>query len=230
MATKKQSPAAVSAAPKSAKKTSSPIADGYLFFYNAASAILWAAVLGRVLLTNYLQGPEFVPLVVMDFARWTQTLAGLEILHVAIGLVRTSLITTAMQVGSRYLLVWGVVWLFPSVATSPGYSSMLSAWATTEVIRYTYFALLLAGVDAPGLAWLRYSTFIVLYPVGILSECWMMWLAATSRAEVTHPLLPTVYYIILFVVYPPGSVHMYSHMWKQRSKVLSKAKNHEKAN
>lgn len=85
MATKKQSPAAVSAAPKSAKKTSSPIADGYLFFYNAASAILWAAVLGRVLLTNYLQGPEFVPLVVMDFARWTQTLAGLEILHVAIG-------------------------------------------------------------------------------------------------------------------------------------------------
>ncbi|KAL8381491.1 hypothetical protein RB595_005654 [Gaeumannomyces hyphopodioides] len=211
-----------SSKPASAKpKKSSAAGDAYLLLYNAASAILWAAVLGRVVVTYSIRGPEFVPLVVMNFARWTQTLAGLEILHVALGLVRTSLVTTIMQVASRFLLVWGVVWLFPSVATSPVYSSMLAAWSVTEVIRYTYFALMLGGVQSNGLAWLRYSTFIVLYPVGILSECWMLWLAATRPLEVTSPLLPYIYYFILFVVYPPGSVHMYSHMWKQRSKVLS---------
>lgn len=66
-------------------KKSSAAGDAYLLIYNAASAILWAAVLGRVAVTYTIRGPEFVPLVVMNFARWTQTLAGLEILHVALG-------------------------------------------------------------------------------------------------------------------------------------------------
>ncbi|KAH8801641.1 protein-tyrosine phosphatase-like protein [Xylogone sp. PMI_703] len=82
-----------------------------------------------------------------------------------------------MQVSSRILLVWGVVNNFPSLAQSPIYSSMLVAWSITEVIRYSYFVLTLSGYSPAISTWLRYNTFFVLYPMGISSECWMIYLA-----------------------------------------------------
>lgn len=77
-----------------------------------------------------------------------------------------------MQVSSRILLVWGVVNNFPEhTSSSPFYSSMLLAWSVTEIIRYSYFVMNLRGGAVPGLlTWLRYNTFYVLYPVGIVSE------------------------------------------------------------
>lgn len=57
----------------------------YLVGYNALSAVLWLTVFGRVLATIYVKNWAFVPLTVDNFARWTQTLAGLEILHSALG-------------------------------------------------------------------------------------------------------------------------------------------------
>ena len=96
------------------------------------------------------------------------------------GLVRSPLPTTMMQVSSRLLLIWAVVDRFPAV-TSPSafYSSMLLAWSVTEVIRYSYFVWNLQGGGVPSsLVWLRYNTFYVLYPVGILSECVEIWKAS----------------------------------------------------
>lgn len=47
---------------------------------------------------------------------------------------------------------------------------MLLVWSMTEVIRYSFYAFtLLGGVPYP-LLWLRYTTFYVLYPIGVLSE------------------------------------------------------------
>ena len=90
-----------------------------------------------------------------------------------------------MQVSSRFLLVWGIVDVFPYLAFSPFYSSMLVAWSITEVIRYTYFALTLSGWQPRALTWLRYNTFFVLYPVGIFSECFMIWLAIKPAKDVS---------------------------------------------
>lgn len=92
-----------------------------------------------------------------------------------------------MQVASRLFLMWAVCWPFPHLNTSTWYSSMLCAWSLTEVMRYTYFAL--KQIDAvPGwLHWLRYSAFLVLYPMGISSEVAMTLQAlfgpASSLAE-----------------------------------------------
>ena len=138
------------------------------------------------------------------------------------GVVRAPVFTTAVQVASRFLLVWGVVEPFPKTATNPLYATMLLAWSTTEVIRYSYFALSLAGFERPAFTRLRYSTFLVLYPLGIASECGMI-LAATVYAEDAHPLLPAAFYAIL-ALYVPGSYVMYTHMLKQRRKVLARLK------
>ena len=124
-----------------------------------------------------------------------QTAALAEVAHAALGLVRAPVGTTAVQVWSRVWLLWGILKLAPAVAAAPlhlgrlgpfpdlgvaasvplqlGLDSLLLAWALTEVIRYAFFAVKLVGeapLLSPALLWLRYSTFTVLYPLGIASE------------------------------------------------------------
>ncbi len=91
--------------------------------------------------------------------------------------------TTALQVASRILLVWGVVAPFPFLAKSAAYSSMLMAWSVTEVIRYSFFTLSLSGLLPGFLSWLRYNTFYVLYPLGISSECWLIYKAVEPAKQ-----------------------------------------------
>lgn len=76
--------------------------------------------------------------------RWTQTLALLEPIHIILGLVRSSLPTTVIQVASRLILVWGVLGQFPNTQSSPFYATMVLAWSITEVVRYSNCALAIA--------------------------------------------------------------------------------------
>lgn len=172
----------------------------YLIIYNVVCVTLWVAVLGRVLLLVPLVGFENVYGGVGNFVKWTQTLAVLEVVHSAlgvyssrhalnrdiqtattnralsiVGLVRSPLSTTLMQVSSRLALVWAVVNAYPAdTAPSPFYTTMILAWSITEVVRYNYFVLNLRGYVPSFMTWLRYNTFYVLYPVGILSEMSMV--------------------------------------------------------
>ncbi|KAK0255393.1 hypothetical protein LTS09_009781 [Friedmanniomyces endolithicus] len=162
----------------------------YLILYNFVSALLWSVILGRVLLITALFGYPSVHSGVADFTRWTQTLAALEVLHAAVGTFPTSsppppsptLTQSPVRVrsrpmASRFLLVWLIAYFFPTtVAQSPAYTSMLLAWSVTEVVRYSYFAVNLAYGGVPfWLTWVRYNAFFVLYPLGIGSECWLVW-------------------------------------------------------
>jgi len=140
-----------------------------------------------------------------------------------------------MQVSSRLLLVWGVVHLFPSLAKSAGYSSMLLAWSITEVIRYSYFVLSLNGFQPKLVTWLRYNTFYVLYPLGISSECWMIW-NAIEPAKAWRVEYAYLLQLILFAYTPgkiscwcwvelrlmciAGSYILFTHMMSQRRKVM----------
>lgn len=127
-----------------------------------------------------------------------------------------------MQVSSRFALVWGAVHFYPTVAASPAYSSMLLAWSVTEVVRYAFFALSLSGVEPGPLLWVRYSGFYVLYPVGISSELWELFLALrVARAE--GDVLASVVAGVVMATYLPGAPKLYGHMMRQRRKVLGGA-------
>ena len=123
------------------------------------------------------------------------------------GLVRAPLLTTVMQVASRFLLVWGIVYFFPAVAVlNPTYTTMLVAWSTTEVIRYSYFAVNISFGKVPGwLTWLRYNTFFVLYPMGICSECWLVWSSmSAARAKFGEPAVWGLWGVL--GLYVPGKL------------------------
>lgn len=66
-----------------------PMSSGkrtYLIAYNALSAALWSVVLVRTVQTLTTAGPEAVYPTVGEWTKWTQTLAGLEIVHSVLGL------------------------------------------------------------------------------------------------------------------------------------------------
>ncbi|RYP57554.1 hypothetical protein DL769_009405 [Monosporascus sp. CRB-8-3] len=207
-----------------AAKPASPAKTGYLILYNAASAALWLTVMVRTLSTVAAEGHEAVFSTTGEFCKLTQTLAGMEVLHSLFGIVRAPFFTTFMQVFSRYAIVWGITDLFPGVARSPFYASMLLAWSTTEVIRYSYFALTLSGRQPAALHWLRYHAFFVLYPVGISSEAWLIWRAVEPAKHQVHPWYSTALFLYVALVYPPSAYILYTHMMSQRRKVLKAAK------
>jgi len=132
-----------------------------------------------------------------------------------------------MQISSRLLLVHLICTPFPNtIRASPFYPSMLLAWSLTEVIRYSYFCFLLSpsnslGAQAvpPNLSWLRYNTFFVLYPLGIVSECALVY-AAIEPAGMVYGVAAKVGLWVVLGVYVPGSWVLYSHMMTQRRRVM----------
>jgi very-long-chain (3R)-3-hydroxyacyl-CoA dehydratase len=134
--------------------------------------------------------------------------------------VRSPLITTIMQVSSRLLLVHAIVAPYPeSTTTSPFYTSMLLAWSITEVIRYGYFVQTLRGASPGPLTWLRYNTFFVLYPVGIMSEVVCIWNASLQMQKEGFELGKWASWLVLGI-YVPGSYVLYSHMMAQRRRMV----------
>ncbi|KAG5962925.1 hypothetical protein E4U58_003717 [Claviceps cyperi] len=201
----------------------SPLKTGYLVLYNFVSAVAWSVVLGRTIGLLYLKGPSAVYAGVGVWTKWTQTMALMEVIHSLLGIVRAPLVTTIMQVASRLLLVWPIVNTWPFLALSPFYASMLLAWSVTEVIRYSYFALSLAQMLPRALTWVRYTTFYVLYPLGITSECMLVYGATGPAGQSSGWIGEGVLYAIL-AIYVPGSYILFTHMMKQRRKVLRSIK------
>ncbi|KAL1598456.1 hypothetical protein SLS59_006740 [Nothophoma quercina] len=232
--------------PSKSRPGSSPVKNTYLLAYNAVSAALWAGVLyktvtigaheiqtarkaGSFFGRNDLQsaaaglasGKVFGEL--DEYTRLVQSLAGLEVLHSLVGIVRAPFITTLMQVVSRFLLVWGIAYNFPATTQhSPAYSTMLLAWSFTEVVRYSYFVFTLSGLSVPSLiSFLRYNTFTILYPLGISSECWLVYQAIPAAQKVDERI-PYALWAIL-AIYVPGSYVLFTHMLKQRKKTQRQA-------
>lgn len=136
----------------------------YLSLYNLLFALLWVAVGARAL-THYLHGSGRQALFesVEPLARWVQTLTLVEVIHAAIGLVKSPVSTTAIQVFTRVIQVWMIWWCFPeSTASSHAFLVLVLAWAVADSIRYLYLALNLHGKAPQGLAWLRYVNRMIL--------------------------------------------------------------------
>ncbi|OJZ86714.1 hypothetical protein ASPFODRAFT_46208 [Aspergillus luchuensis CBS 106.47] len=193
----------------------------YLVTYNTINALLWLYIFSSIILSPF-QSPQTTYATLEPWTRWTQTIAILEILHAALGLTRSPIFTTFTQIFARSVQVWAINYAYPET-TSPSlaYKYMLLAWSFADAIRYSYFAVLSAGAPVPGLLrWLRYSLFLILYPIGIGSEWWLMFQAL----RVTNSIPVQALFVFFLFLYGPGSPMMYSYMVKQRGKTLAGGK------
>ncbi|KAH8863690.1 Very-long-chain (3R)-3-hydroxyacyl-CoA dehydratase hpo-8 isoform 2 [Schistosoma japonicum] len=205
----------------------------YLATYNGVQLMGWAYILSMYIFESsirkkWLESTAQVSILLRLF----QSLAVIEIIHSAIGLVRSSVITTVMQISSRVLVVWGILYMVPEVGLhSWGVPLIAISWSVAEMIRYSYYMADICGAKLYLLTWLRYSAFMILYPTGIFGEVLLIVNAIKKLIETEKYSfnLPNAlncsfsYWFVLVVIlvtYIPGSKVMYTHMMYQRRRVL----------
>ncbi|EDW75569.1 uncharacterized protein Dwil_GK23928 [Drosophila willistoni] len=208
----------------------------YLIAYNAVQVGGWSYILYQLINYYILQGAEFrAQITLWDYTRVAviifQNAAFVEILNAAFGLVKSNPVVTTFQVFSRMMVVVGVVMATPTGKVSPGLPIALFAWAITEIIRYGYYALNIVKVVPHFVVFLRYTTFIALYPIGVTGELLCFWWAQSYAKEhsVWSVEMPNKwnatfsYFTLLWIVmlgYIPIFPQLYLHMFAQRRKIL----------
>ncbi|KAE8038990.1 hypothetical protein FH972_011446 [Carpinus fangiana] len=210
----------------------SPPSIHYLFAYNSLQALGWAFALSRILSSfvitksvhgAYASAGELICLL--------QTVAFLEVVHAAIGIVPSGVVNTLMQWGGRVHFLLVVVRQIDEVQELPSVFITFVAWSLTEVIRYPHYALNCIGNCPSWITYLRYTAFIMLYPTGLVpGEMWLMYQALEfiKKKHLHEDLfnrLPFSYYIflkVLLLCYPFLGLKLYLHMFKQRRSKLGK--------
>ncbi|VDL70003.1 unnamed protein product [Nippostrongylus brasiliensis] len=205
----------------------------YLFAYNAVQFIGWSVILLKTLygLSERLTWPQLYTSVEAE-VKLFQTLAILEVVHAMLGLVRSPVGTTLMQVTSRVTLVWPILHTCVTARSSVGVPMLLLAWSITEVVRYSFYALGLFNAVPYFLLWIRYTFFIVLYPLGVSGELLTLIGSLPEVAEKKYYTLEmpnalnmgiSFYWVLIgaALFYIPGFPQLYTYMFAQRKKVLS---------
>ncbi|KAJ1352583.1 Very-long-chain (3R)-3-hydroxyacyl-CoA dehydratase hpo-8 [Parelaphostrongylus tenuis] len=136
-----------------------------------------------------------------------------------------------MQITSRVTLVWPILHVCASARSSVGVPMLLVAWSITEVVRYSFYALGLFNAVPYFLTWIRYTFFIVLYPLGVTGELLTLIASLSEVAEKRYFSLEmpnslnmdiSFYWILVgcALLYIPGFPQLYFYMFAQRKKVL----------
>jgi len=164
-----------------------------------------------------------------------QSLAVLEVVHALVGIVRSSVLVTLQQIFARMYITWIILYNLPPAQNSIGFPILLFAWSVTEMIRYSMYAVTMLTSPPYLLVWLRYTFFIIAYPMGLMGELIVSYAGRSYAQEkeifaVTMPNklnvtfhFPTVIFVFM-VFYVIFFNPMYFHMFGQRKKVLGDKK------
>ncbi|XP_068233960.1 very-long-chain (3R)-3-hydroxyacyl-CoA dehydratase hpo-8-like [Palaemon carinicauda] len=214
-------------------KKTDPSSPGnvYLVFYNVFLSAGWLIVLIQAVHHLIYEGRPGLWESTHEVLKIFQTLAVLEVVHSAVGLVPSKVGVVFPQVLSRLVALWPILHTFRESQTSVGYPLLLIAWSVTEVVRYAFYFLNILDRVPYIIAFLRYTMFIVLYPMGISGEllCIYAALPGALKTGVYSTTMPNsinftfnFYYamIIFALMYIPVFPMLYSHMLAQRRKVL----------
>jgi len=220
--------------------------DGYLILYNILCGTGWAYILSLALpsviaaaLTWSVDSVSHALSCVYDIEglglilNVVQSAAIMEIVHAAVGLVRSPVFVTALQVGSRIAAIFCVT-NSPNAQTQFGCGLMILSWSFIEVPRYAFYVSALITGDAAKktpyvLFWLRYSLFAILYPTGITGELTVFLAAAKDSNFLSFVGDSTVHINIMYffvmslpVIYAPGALPMIFNMAANRKSAMKK--------
>ncbi|XP_027347389.1 very-long-chain (3R)-3-hydroxyacyl-CoA dehydratase 2 [Abrus precatorius] len=204
----------------------------YLPAYNSFQAIGWTLSLTKILFnllsTASLNGTYASAGNLICFL---QCAAFLEVIHGAIGLVPSGALLPLMQWGGRTHFVLVLVAKLDELQELPSVFITFLAWSIGEIIRYSHYAFSCLGNCPSWITYLRYTAFIVIYPLGVgPGEIWFMYqaLPIVKKKNLyadSFSGLPFSYYDFLkvvLVVYPFLWFKLYLHLFKQRRTKLYK--------
>ncbi|XP_055339600.1 very-long-chain (3R)-3-hydroxyacyl-CoA dehydratase-like [Paramacrobiotus metropolitanus] len=151
-----------------------------------------------------------------------------EIVHAALGLVKTSPLSSLLQSTGR-LVALHVIVFEPYLQTLPAVYWLFVAWSAVELIRYPYYLAQLHGYVPEMLKVLRYTSWIVLYPMGMILEA-IIYLQALEAYPLTYPgalfhlgskSITVAHFIALYLfIFPVGCIFMLRYMFYQTKSQL----------
>lgn len=189
----------------------------YLVFYNATLFIGWFFFL--VWQLTHAFSLDRIAIITLNVC---QLLALLEIFHAYKKWVNTPLFTGALQVSSRiFVLFWINVIPHENMIGFWGIEGIhivTVAWSLTEIVRYRHYTLVLLNKEQYWLTFLRYTLFIVLYPIGVAGE--MLILLSVLKWNQWEIGLINIVIVLVMLTYLPFFPKLYGYMWQQRKKKL----------
>ncbi|MEQ2309830.1 Very-long-chain (3R)-3-hydroxyacyl-CoA dehydratase 1 [Ameca splendens] len=122
------------------KRTKSSLITAWLTFYNIAMTAGWL-VLAITMMRFYIQKGTHKGLYrsIARTLKFFQTFALVEVVHCAVGIVRTSVIVTGVQVCSRIYMVWFITSSIRQIQNEESVILFLVVWTVTEITRYSYY-------------------------------------------------------------------------------------------
>ncbi|KAL0491294.1 very-long-chain CoA dehydratase [Acrasis kona] len=198
------------------KHSPSTLAKVYLSAYNISQIGGWGYILYKTLKLSFdhhnkpketIKGKE------QTYQRiWPQTSGLMESLHCLLGLVPGSPTTPLQQSVGRMCVAYGVN---DFVSHSPLNASLNVAWSVADIIRYAFYVTSLWDITPQWLTYLRYTAFLLLYPVGMASEVGLVLTALYKGRGVPqeNPLAYKAFALFFFAVivgkgYPKVLRHM----------------------
>ncbi|KAF2973942.1 hypothetical protein EK904_001801 [Melospiza melodia maxima] len=107
---------------------------------------------------------------ISDMMYFCQTLALMEIMNSLIGLVKSPLIPSIVQIFGRNFVLFVILGTLEEMQSKPVVFFIFYFWSIIELFRYPYYMLSCIGIEWKPLTWLRYTAWIPLYPLGGLAE------------------------------------------------------------
>ncbi|KAM8933364.1 very-long-chain (3R)-3-hydroxyacyl-CoA dehydratase 2-like [Pelodytes ibericus] len=207
-------------------------ATAYLIIYNVVMTAGWLVIAIGLIRTYLANGSYQLYYSIENPLKFFQTVAVVEIVHCAVGIVPSSVVVTAFQVMPGVFLMWAVLHSVREVLNEDSVLLLVVAWTITEITRYLFYTFKLLYRLPYIIKWARYSLFIVLFPMGVAGELLTIYAALpfvkqTGIYSIRHPNIINFsfdYYtflILVMVSYIPIFPQLYFHMYHQRRKALT---------
>lgn len=190
----------------------------YLVFYNSSLFIGWLFFLSWQITHGFVL--DKISIIVLNCC---QILALLEIFHAYKKWVSTPAFTAFLQISSRIFVLFWINVLpdvdFVRIWKIDGLDIVTIAWSVTEMVRYRYYTMNLLNREIKWPTYLRYTFFIVLYPIGVFGEGLIMFSVLKWNSYQIDFI--NILVVLVMLSYLPFFPKLYGYMWKQRKKKLT---------
>ncbi|XP_028399174.1 very-long-chain (3R)-3-hydroxyacyl-CoA dehydratase-like [Dendronephthya gigantea] len=213
------------------------VIKGYLSIYNALQGIAFFYTTLAILFRLLINGSDAVPRIfddVSDLVATCQIAAFIEPVNAAFKLVNTGVVAPLAQSIGRFIVLFLVINPHEQLQKSVLVVVLFLAWSLIENVRYPFYFLQTIGYCPKWLLWLRYTAWIPLYPLGILTEGVLIYQAASLfdaknrwslslNFIVADSSIPFSFFLKLYlIILAVGGGYLLKHMWTLRVKKYGK--------
>ncbi|XP_041652411.1 very-long-chain (3R)-3-hydroxyacyl-CoA dehydratase [Cheilinus undulatus] len=205
---------------------------GFLFVYNLVQFLGFSWIFVNMTVRLFIFGKDSLYdtfHTISDVMFFCQSLAAVEVLNAAFGVVRTGVIPTLIQVVGRNFILFIIFGSLEEMHNKPVVFFVFYLWSTIEIFRYPFYMLGCCNTEWKTLTWLRYTVWIPLYPLGVLAEAvaviqsisifdetklFSMPLPEAISTSISFSFFLRVYLVLMFL----GLFINFRHLYKQRKR------------